>query len=72
MSYIKDGKFYKGNLKTQHLESSTYKGWSHQSQRDNHRKDMIQPYKEGRPNPEFVSEYREQSKEYGFIPKEES
>lgn len=59
MGYIEDGKYKKGKPKSkQVLESSSYKSWDHQMQRDNHRHDMIQPYNnDGSMNKEFVDEY---------------
>lgn len=59
MGYIEDGKYKKGKPKVQPLmESSTYKSWDHQVQRDNHRRDMIQPHnQDGTLNKEFIDEY---------------
>ena len=66
-----DGKYRKetpdpSQLKTDH--SVTEKEWSHDRQREYHRKDMLQPYKNGQPNPAFIEQYPQESKEtYGFI-----
>lgn len=38
--------------------SSQYKDWSHDDQRRRYRGDIVQPYIDGKPNPEFVSIYR--------------
>lgn len=54
------------SLRNEH--SSTEKEWSHDRQRESHRKDMLQPYKNGQANPAFIEQYPQESKEvYGFI-----
>lgn len=69
--YILNGKYYKGENpdieKMKHEANSTYKEWDHDRQRRGHRHDLIQPYKDGQVNPEFVEHYPEESKERGFI-----
>lgn len=47
-------------------ESITYKAYSRDRQREDHRYDLIQPYKDGKPNPEFIEQYPEEAKQYGF------
>jgi len=37
--------------------SSTYKNWRHDRDREKHRADIVQPYKNGKPNPEFIQIY---------------
>lgn len=40
--------------------------------RDDYRKDLIQPYlHNGKPNPEFIDAYPEESEKYGFVNKDE-
>lgn len=46
--------------------SSTDKEYQHDRQRESHRRDTIQPYKNGQPNKEFVQEYPELAEGYGF------
>lgn len=68
--YILDGKYVrtKDAVKVVEDVSSTYKNWSHDKQRRDHRRELIQPYKNGQANPEFVQQYPKESKEsYGFI-----
>lgn len=59
------GKYHPG----EHIEvdtdtSSTHKGWSHDKQRREHKLDLIQPWINGKPNPEFREMYPEESKNY--------
>lgn len=64
MSAIINGKFIKG-INTGAIEiSSQYKQYSHEMQRLDHRKNIIQPYKQNKPNPEFIRSYPEESKKY--------
>ena len=68
--YIKNGKYIKGSVDPSKLidhEQVTYKEASHDKQRREHRKDLIQPYKDGKPNAEFIQQYPTESQEYGFI-----
>lgn len=44
----------------------TDKQYSHDRQRENHRRDLLQPYTNGKPNPEFIEQYPKEAKEYGF------
>lgn len=44
--------------------SSTYKDWSHTKQRNEHRADLVPPYKNGKLNPEFQQLYPEESRKY--------
>jgi hypothetical protein len=48
-------------------DSITYKSSNQDRQREEHRRDLIQPYKDGRPNEEFIMQYPEEAKNYGFI-----
>ncbi len=69
IGYIdEDGTYYHDKLPSiQLLQSSTEKQWDHDKQRSEHQHDLIQPYVNGKPNPEFIQMYREESKAYGFI-----
>lgn len=68
--YIKDGKYYSSpppvdDLKDTH--STTEKLYERDRQRENHGRDLLQPYINGKPNPEFIQQYPDESKGYGFI-----
>lgn len=73
--YIVGGIYYKKPPRVQELKEgtqSTYKHWDHDRQRENHRKDLVQPHnRDGTVNQEFVTLYPEESKAYGFIPDKE-
>ncbi len=67
--YILDGIYYTDNqdpAATIESDSSTYKAYGRDRQRENHRRDMIQPYKDGKLNPEFIQEYPKEARDYGF------
>jgi hypothetical protein len=69
--YVINGVYYKEKpTGTVEPESRTYKSYSHNKQRNDHKRDIIQPYVNGLPNPAFIEQYHEESKNYGFIPKE--
>jgi hypothetical protein len=55
-----DGKYHRGatDTPTAHDVSSQYKDWSHDNQRRRFHGDIVQPYVNGKPNPEFVKVYR--------------
>lgn len=42
---------------------ATYKDWSHSRQRENHRADLVQPYRNGKINPEFEILYPDQTQQ---------
>lgn len=69
--YIVNGIYYpKEQLQNASAEANsiTYKAYDHDRQRENHRRDLIQPYTDGKPNPEFIAQYPQESKDiYGFI-----
>lgn len=66
--YILNGEYHRGKAPLGVTESSQFKAWSHDSQRREHRADLVQPYtRDGKPNPEFINLYPEESKGYGFI-----
>lgn len=65
--YIVDGIYHSGvQPATVPIESDsiTYKAYDHDRQRENYRRDMIQPYVAGKPNPEFIQQFPEEAKEY--------
>lgn len=69
--YILNGVYYTAGEPPKYLKDDhaiTDKHYSHDRQRENHRRDLIQPYTaKGKPNPEFIQEYPEMAKQYGFI-----
>lgn len=76
MGFIdEDGKYHKESAEVGMFVlpmQSTYRQHSRDRQREDHRADLLQPYlRDGSPNPEFISVYPEESKAYGFIPKED-
>jgi hypothetical protein len=68
-AYIKDGKFIRGeSVLSGDGSSNLVKQDDHDDQRFMHQWELIQPYgPDGKPNPEFVENYYEESKQYGFI-----
>jgi hypothetical protein len=66
--FILNGKYYKkepniGLMKKG--QNPMYKQWDLDRQRMEHRFDLIQPYKDGKLNPEFIEHYPEEAKKYG-------
>ncbi len=47
-------------------DSSQFKAWSHDRQRAEHQWELLQPYKNGKPNPDFIEAYPEESKVNGM------
>lgn len=54
-----DGKYHRGekDRPMTHDISSQYKAWSHDDQRRRFHGDILQPFVDGKPNPEFVRVY---------------
>jgi ABC-type multidrug transport system ATPase subunit len=74
MGIIKDGKFIKdGDIsQLRNRQQSTYKNHEHRRQRQDHAREIIQPYnRDGKPNPDFIQAFPEESKGYGFLPSDE-
>ena len=75
MGYILDGKYYKGQAPLHIMRSSqqsTYKTHEHNRQRQDFSREIIQPFnRDGTPNNDFIQAYPEESKGYGFLPKDE-
>jgi hypothetical protein len=69
MGMVINGKYYKDEI---HIDisknSATYKQWHMSEQRKLHAKDIIQPFKNGKPNEDFKIAFPEESKERGFLP----
>jgi len=68
--YIINGKYVRGTVDPSQLvdhEQVTWKEADHDRQRREHRVELLQPYKDGKPNSEFIQQYPEEAKKYGFI-----
>lgn len=60
-----NGKYIKGVDKPMGYDvNPTHKQYRHDMERKQFAKEIIQPYKNGRANPEFIKEYPEQSEQY--------
>lgn len=65
--YILDGKYYKSEPKVDQMKNGravTDKAYQHDRQRENHRKDIVQPYKKGKPSGEFIRAYPDEARQY--------
>jgi hypothetical protein len=72
MSYILNGKFYKGTMpKNIPVPHSLHKQYERDRGRENHQKEIIQPYVNNLPNQEFIDQYPDKAKEYGMIKDED-
>lgn len=72
MGYIVNGKYHKGDGEPVLSEdAATYKQWHQGEQRKIHAREIVQPYKNGQPNPDFIAAFPEESKGYGFLPSDE-
>jgi len=60
-----DGKYHRGEDKAMGFDvNSTHKEYRHDMERKEFAKEIIQPYKNGKANSEFIKTYPEQSKKY--------
>jgi hypothetical protein len=64
MGYIRNGIYYKDDVKEPIKVGSLYKHSEHEDQRLRHQKDLLQPYNGDKPNGDFIRAYPEQSKRY--------
>lgn len=75
MGYILNGEYHRGEApmeKLRNRQQSTWKGHDHNRQRKDYAREIIQPRnRDGSPNPDFVSAYPDESKDYGFLPTDE-
>jgi len=72
--YVLNGKYYKKKPdlnKLQNLQQSTFKEWDHDRQRSDHAADIVQPYKHGKPNQDFIDLNHDAAVDYGFIKKDD-
>lgn len=70
--YIENGKYVQGSKVLSKTDNTQLKAGEHERQRDEHRWELVQPYKDGQPSQEFIEAYPDESKEiYGFLPKED-
>lgn len=67
--YILEGRYIKTDKIKKEVEdtATTHQQWSHDRQRERHKRDLIQPYKNGKPSEEFIQQYPQESKERGLI-----
>ncbi len=69
--YVLNGVYYKAEEAPLHLmqapQQSTWKEWDHDRQRQEHAADIVQPFKQGKPNQEFIDLYPEAAIDYGFV-----
>lgn len=61
-----DGNYQRGIVKRELAQASIDKQYRHDMQRLDHKRDLLQPYANGKPNPEFIEQYPEESKQHGF------
>ena len=60
-----DGHYHKGDDKAMGFDvNPTHKEWRHDMERKEFAKEIIQPYKNGKANREFIVNYPEESKKY--------
>jgi len=74
MGYILNGVYHRGEPDMNKLRTgvqSTYKEHEQNRQRKDFAREIVQPYKNGQPNQDFIQAWPEESKSYGFLPKEE-
>ena len=73
MGAVINGKYYPDEkVRPQDKSTSVWKQGEHARQRKDHARDIVQPYKGGRVNPEFMEAFPVESREdYGFLPKKE-
>lgn len=75
MGVIRGGKYYPDELPTSSAVigvASIARSSSIDRDYESHAQDLIQPFNpDGTPNQDFIDYYPEESKQYGFIPKEE-
>lgn len=70
--YVLNGIYHKKkpDLSQLHaVQQSTWKEWDHDKQRQDHAADIVQPFKQGKPNQEFIDLYPDAAVDYGFIPR---
>lgn len=59
------GVYHRGEDKAMGFDvNPTHKEWRHDLERKQFAKEIIQPYKNGKANPEFIKYYPEESKKY--------
>lgn len=65
---IINGVYYKNGEHLPQLDgrAATDKQYGYDKQRQEHAIDLIQPWANGKPNPEFIVHYPAEAKEYGF------
>lgn len=66
IGYIDEhGKYHRGESKKMGWDvNPNHKSWSHDMQRREFAAEIIQPHKNGKPNPKFIKAHPETAKEY--------
>ena len=60
-----NGKYHRGETNSlAHDVSSMHKDWRHSLERKQFSREIIQPHKNGKPNPDFIRAYPKYSKKY--------
>lgn len=70
IGYVLNGKYYKNEPPLdlmQAMQQSTWKEADHDRQRREFAADIVQPFKQGKPNQEFIDLNPEAAIDYGFI-----
>ena len=68
---IIDGVYYpQGEKPVVSKRAITDKRYQQDMQRAEHKRDLIQPWKQGKLNSEFIEQYPDEAKGYGYKPKE--
>lgn len=59
------GKYHRGEDKAMgHDLNPMHKQWRHDEERKRYAREITQPHKYGKPNPDFIRSYPEESKDY--------
>ena len=76
IGYVLNGVYHKTKDvpldKLNAVQQSTWKAADHDKQRFDHAADIVQPFKGGQPNQEFIDLYPEAAVDYGFVEKNEN
>lgn len=76
IGYVLNGVYHKTTVvplaQMNAVQQSTWKAADHDKQRFDHAADIVQPYKNGKPNQEFIDLYPEAAVDYGFRPPPEN
>ena len=62
MSTIRNGKFIKEGKPSGTRVNTEWKRWNHATQRADHAQDLLQRYRNGKPNGEWIRSYPEEAR----------